>query len=919
MKARFGVDWKQRCVIFLAPLPTATVPVTTVALTAMSAKTKWSIAAIALLAFPIYSVLSADPDPIVSNEIEVAQVEPATQPGLDNEGMTEAGERTEALASIPEEESANAGTGGHLLTVWSSDSKTPAADVEVYYFDISDPNQDDFKRGMYVERLDMETLLARYGHSTRTDANGQVRLPQRQSYMWISARNEDKYAQKYLLEDLSSNSYAEVGLVLQPRVNIHTRVLNSAGKPMAGIAVAYQSQYADGHGNNLDRVITDDDGRAVLRNMQVRFQNANRNHAHLIAVDLPLAQALHHRFALHSPPQDEIVFQLPETTSVDVRVEHADGSPIRDGFPVVMHADFLHLSDGKTAAEGSYKLKGSQDASMAYVRNGIARFEHVGVALPVVVGTHFPGGSFTVARGISSNVPNGSSEILLQAPPQGTQYQTRLTHADGTPFAGALIEIDFHLQRPQDDGETRLIQHGMRTRSDENGQVSWLEEKGQQHGLVTWADADGGRIQWGLIHVDANQQLSDEVVMGEQLILQGEVRDAAGQPLANAQVSFELPWVPSITGNPNWPWETRFLNARTDANGQIEIRGTFSDSSAYLAWSAPDLRKYIRLSIAPDESLNTRNLQTFDFELGKANQVFQLQSKGEVAGRIAMDAGIPSDAVKVELKFQAQGQSEETFRFTDIEAGTGQFQFAALKEGTASLRIQTSLTHELILQSPSFEIESGTNSIPEDWQVIDLTGKLFPHQVEVKNTSGQLLDLVDLSYQHGNSIWTSNRKNPIYFVTPEPQALIRLSAPNHYTSPLLIVGEHHTETLKPAIALAVNLPSNITLPPNTQWQIAGRQTDANHQSNLATWAPQALARIHPGQATTTIQIPQTGEWHFALIYCGPGTGPIDPYAPKQLAKTTTGQPTYTTTITPNPTPITIPIDQASIDLIHSQS
>jgi len=64
MKARFGLDWKQRCVIFLAPLSAAPVPVTTATLLAMSAKTKWSIAAAAaLLAIPLYQVFLADPMP----------------------------------------------------------------------------------------------------------------------------------------------------------------------------------------------------------------------------------------------------------------------------------------------------------------------------------------------------------------------------------------------------------------------------------------------------------------------------------------------------------------------------------------------------------------------------------------------------------------------------------------------------------------------------------------------------------------------------------------------------------------------------------------------------------------------------------------------------------------------------------------
>jgi RNA polymerase sigma factor (sigma-70 family) len=934
MKARFGLDWKQRCVIFLAPLNAVPVPVATVTLLAMSAKTKWAVAAAVLLAIPLFQVFLADPATDDTSMVEEAAVPAVVENSNEGGGgdLAEASpvaeQRTESEVAP---EASPSGSASHQLTVLHAGSLQPAAHVEVLYFDRGKGRDKEFSQAKFRQRSGVEGALDQLADRYQTDANGHVELPPRTSYTWVAARTEEQYAQLYMLEDLASASYEEIELLLQPRLDIEVEVVDELGKPVADIPVVYQTQYAPGHGNNMDKALTDENGVATLANMQVRFQDANTNNQHLIAVDLPLNQKLQHLFDLNHPPTERLHFQLPATTQVEVRPINADGTALRDGAPVRLHTDFIETPSGKKSSV--FKMSSGQDASLAYVKDGVALFPYVGQNLAVVAGARFQGAGLLTAAGRTGSDPNFALRIDIRSGVDAVTYQTQLVRPDGSPVGNATIDMDVMLQLEDAlamPGISRK-QYGERRATKAEGWLTFSQENHRSFILLTHTSKQPGLVEWGFLHVSEPVQMPvpsgdptarrielKPVVMGEELIVSGTVKNSAGQALPNAYVELRLPWVPAIHGNPAQEWEFIYLQTRADEAGQFTIRGTLNDPSGLLGWSAhhkPDATNTLQLTLAPNPDAGAGEHQVFEFESGKANQIFQLQSSAALSGRIQLDPGITPRDLTLRLHFTPAESSDTQILFEQIDATSGKYRFAGLKPGSAELRLYTAMTHELVASSQPFDIPAKGDVTPAEWRSLDLRGHLHPHTVNATAADGTPIEEINISYQHDQSIWSANRRTPVHFITTQPQTLIRISAQGHQSSPLLVVGRTHTESLFQAIPLQVHLPKTTTLPANTQWQIMARQPQSIQQ--LATWTPEAAARIHPGQNTTTLQLPAAGSWQIALVYCGQGTGPIDPYAPRALANLTTNQSTHEIQISPTQQnqSITLPLTDDAIQKI----
>ncbi len=923
MKARFGLDWKQRCVIFLAPLPAAPIPVTTIALITMSAKTKWMIAAAVLLALPLYQIFSAETDVNTTSGVELATPVAAENDPVQGQVNVELLANGRVETSIPDSSAAGSGDvgGGHQLTVSHAGSLQPAANVEVFYFDRGSDLDKEFSRTMFRDNLDMESLLERFGSKYSTDASGRVTLPARTSYAWVAARSADKFASLYMLEDLNDNHYEEIELLLEARVNIAVRVLDHLGQPAADVSIAYQSQYAPGHGNNLDLVKTDESGRAIFRNMQVRFASANPNNGHFIVVDLPLANSLQHKFPLQDPPLDEIVFHLPETTSMNVRASNADGTPLRDGAPVKMHADYVHIAGTEKGAVGSFDLKTSQQASISYVRQGVAHFPRVGLDLEVVVGARFPGTSeFRIAHGRTSERPDVISEIELIGASAGTRYQTMVLGHDSMGLANTVVDMEFFILREEAllDPAVTQKQYSLRTTTNANSELNFIGEPGNTYAMLVNADQVAGFVEWGLLHIpnDVGGKLKD-TTLGEKLILQGVVKNADGSPLPGAAISLALPWVPSIHGNELQPWEYQYLSTLSDATGTFTIRGTLQDPTGFLGWAnAQEDVGLIHLSIAPSADANPQEYQSFAFQLGQSGQVFQLQKKASVAGRIQLDDAISSEMLRLELHHTTAASSAEAHRYAPLERKSGKFHYPALEAGTATLQLRTAITNEWVATSQPFDIKPGKNCVPADWQVVDLRGKLFLHQVYATNQNGEALAQARMSFQHNTSVRFVERTMPIQFVTTQPQSIIRLSADGYQTSPILVVGERHTEALASAIALQVTLPQGVKPPSDGSWQMLAR-LKGNQITSIDTWLPPSWGRWSDSQQSFEMQLPGAGEWEFAISFRGLPNEPMSAQGPTMLVQLASGLATITKTITSGQgaAEFTVPVTQEAFQTV----
>ena len=933
MKSRFGLDWKQRCVIFLTPLPAASVPVTTVTAIAMSTKAKWSLAAAVLLAIPMYQILQTDPLEDDSGSVAEATVtEVETTP--DSTAMASVAESATAERSLVETAAAPTSANGHLVTVLHAGSLQPAGDVEVLYFDRGKGDDDSFSQALFKNNLGIEGALDLHAQRFQTNHLGQVQLPPRTSYAWVAARTQEKYGELYLLDDLGDNQFEQVEILLQKRVDIEVEVLDHLGHPAADVAVVYQKQHTPGHANNLKKAFTDEDGVAVLRNMQVRLQGGNPSFTHLIAVDLPLHDKLQQSFELGKPPLQRIRFQLPPTVPVEVRVQYADGSSVRDGSPVYLHTDYFEQINGFKSSPGTYSMANSQDSTLAYIRDGVARYPRVGQNLILIAGARFSGTGMQTAMGRSGSDPNSALEITIKNGVDTVVYHAKLQRPDGSTIANASVHLDVML-RLEDalaaPGATRA-QYGMRTSTDADGVLSFSQENHRSFMMISHRPDEPGMVEWGFVHIPEplrapassgsklvnKSQVLSPILMGEELILSGIVLDHNEQALEGAEVELRLPWVPSIHGNPAREYEFLYLNTITDQDGRFQIRGTLQDPSGYLGWTVKNdgfvsgKEGGMQLSISPSRAADPDEMRVFAFEVGKADQKFVLQSSAVVEGRIQLDPGVNPRHLRLSLKHMLEGEEGPINRFNRIDGVDGKFRFAGLEAGSGQLEITTWLTGEVVAQSQPFAIRKGQDCTPEDWKALDLRGHLFPHTVRAVDSTGKQIEELRIAYQRNEKIFLASRSAPAHFLSTSPQAMVRISARGFLDSPLILIGSDHTETMTAAIAVEVRLPKGVQLPANTQWQIQARQLNPTMQ--LETWSSSGASRIRAGQESVQLMVPATGEWHIGLSYHGLGDGPIDPNAPVVMPQLSTGQSTHVIEVAPGQNAVVeLPLEQKSID------
>jgi hypothetical protein len=136
---------------------------------------------------------------------------------------------------------------------------------------------------------------------------------------------------------------------------------------------------------------------------------------------------------------------------------------------------------------------------------------------------------------------------------------------------------------------------------------------------------------------------------------------------------------------------------------------------------------------------------------------------------------------------------------------------------------------------------------------------------------------------------------PIQFVTTQPQTIIRLSADGYQASPLLVVGEQHTEALASAIALQVKLPQGVKPPTDGSWRLMAR-LNSTQINSIDTWLPPAWGSWSDAQQCFEMQLPGAGEWEFAISFRGLPNEPMSAQGPTMLVQLSTGQPTITQTI-----------------------
>lgn len=462
---------------------------------------------------------------------------------------------TRAPAPLPEGSGAAADLG---LTVFVHDagSERGRAGVQVLFADVD----------LLPEMRAFDELVEEVGLGATTDASGRAHLPTPVGEFLLVARTADRFG-RASRRDLDPGT-STVRVALFPDPELEVRVREASGDPARDVRVGLVSRQT-GHQGWLEEWSTSDaDGRLVLHPGRTRGKPL-LVHA-LIESPGPVEVALDDAIL-------PVTVTLPPCGRVDLSVEDADGRPEPREFPV--HVQF--------AEDDSLPV----DLGLA----GIRRLSDGRATLPrVVAGSPFQVRVGAVLSEVVTLQPAEVRSIRLTHA-IGSRVTVRLLDPHGTPLAHALIRSLPHGPGPsiaavpgevmRCDAEGRLgLEHGER---DANSRVErTLASAGRLREPLT------GRLEYQVM--PGTLDLGDLRLVPEPLLVGGVVVDAAGEPVAGADVTcgLILPGGRDPIWRPDW-------TAITDAHGRFAIHSSASAAELRLAVDRPGHVPVRDLAVAP--------------------------------------------------------------------------------------------------------------------------------------------------------------------------------------------------------------------------------------------------------------------------------------------------------------------------------
>ncbi len=518
----------------------------------------------------------------------------------------------------------------------------------------------------------------------RADAEGRALLPRAEGGAYATCAAADAWG-FVELEPSGENL-----LRLLPDPPLRVRVVDGEGRPIAGAVVGLYC--FDGY--EIDKLLgaeTDAAGLAELRRlrwpllwyedgyaMQVRLEGA---------FDPPVLAA----FDPSALPIDVVLVQPPHTR-LEVEVVTDEGTPW-DGPALVTVAPVADAPEDDPFEDSRWIVA-------APVEGGRARFERVGVDLPLVLVASAPehgdGEQVRVRSApqegdtVAASAPLGIPQLVLAA---------GLATENGQPFVSREVEVhaagnDYSFDlRTDARGQVRLALSASWIRKERIA----LEFRVPRAGLVAQAEVQGpfhpGERLLGALRL--------EQAPG---IVAGRVADELGRPLAGA--SIEL----SLDG-----WHDAFARASSSADGSFAVHGRApGEGRLLLRASCPQHASVKDLEVAP----------------GAEGLLLTLPSRGSIEGSLL----VPMEWWCNELDVSAVREDTGEVAIGDVDR-PGVFHIGQLEPASYTVRIMLEYDPDGALAIPGIEVRAGEPTRDPRLKRFDL-GALQRFEVAVTDASG---------------------------------------------------------------------------------------------------------------------------------------------------------------------------------------
>lgn len=802
MENRLGDIWRQRCLVFTLPLAKA--PWWGVAaIVTMTLKTKLMLGAAVLALLSLFVIQPWETQPAALEQdstLAAAELDAQTKPVAEPLQPVAEVERTELAPEDVALGAAPAMDNEKLLSFRVLDAVTlePVPDAEVWYFDHATDPDEEWRYASRSEYLDSEQLVKKFGNPGVLAANGQLRVPFPEGYAMAIARRGGTFAYKFHHPDFY-NEGDEHEMLLKPVRTQEVRVVDQAGKPLAGIEVHFCPEPASDAAHAREKIVTDAMGRATFRHLELVLREDSPGWKNTIAVPIPGVSPAFVEMTPSEVGEGPIEFVVPPTGAVHVTCVNSDGSFLPDGTPV-----FLMHKDGSGGPMPNAYLR--SNAKIAYTRNGKVRMPRVGIGLPVQVIAQVRG--MNAVQGIAFDGPKEEGEIVqaeLRLGPAPKTLTMQVVDSQGQAPASGFYSL--FAESVSQDGEQRGF-----------GRTAFLGDEGLLEftlpedldpevdmlrlTLQPQAAEPTGTSSLALVELDIDAREADEILVipfGADLIVGGVLHDESGNPIQATRLILRVHdrrVEPKKAGA-----LVSYHHVRTDEAGRFQFRGP----------APTDFLNYSLHRPSPGFNENWGAEAEVPFRFGQADLKVIAASTSDLYGRLLVED--PEILSRVEIRGVVRGEEgRRSYLPISLEVPNGRFERSGVSLATTELHLLERIGGR-VLATTAVPFEEAANFV---W---DLRGSLFLHSLTLQASQREAEMGAVLTLPHGEVVSVSCRPgSAVEFLAHQKNLRFTVGVLGYRSQEVVSDGSSEV-FLSDGIPVTLVLPDGVTFPEGMRWRL----------------------------------------------------------------------------------------------------
>lgn len=761
---------------------------------------------------------------------------------LDAAALADSGTLARADAPAPAG-AAEAAAPGSILTVrvlHAQDEKL-AAGAEVLLMQdqilraLSPADKLAYRDANFDEQLD------RWGTVFACDAGGVAKIPMPESgWFKAGARLGSLWGSRTVREE-EREGLAEIEIVLQPAIHVSVLVVDETRTPVAGIPVAYRPVNREGRGNDSETAVTGPDGIASLRHLQEEYlRNKDWADQHLVALTLPCDPPVQTAFDPLAPPADPIVLVMPATGIVEVEVSTLDGEPA-EGLQVALQRKMSDEDRKRHIADKGMVPQDWLGRQRQPAKNGLARFEGIGLGLTLEYGADFDRSGFIESGfGLGPQKPGETVRFVLRQTATAPVITGRLITAEGKPVAAFDFMPNVHVPG---------VHHPVarqRVTTDAEGRFRFpidIDLADAQPKILMASQEEPGKVL--LLIADFPAPLAagvndlGDLVLGGPLLVSGVVLTPDGEPASTAYGAVEpAKFRPSGTPG-SQPFDD--LRWEAGADGRFEIRGNLPDQTYQLRgwvstqkdWRLPDLK----------------------FERGAQDLTIRFQRPPGVRGRVLVDEGVDLQKILVMLWSEHGGQG------TSPSAEDGTFTILVKEPGRYDCKLNFGMGGSLLWSRNGLDLAEGGS---HDFGEIDLRG-LPQTRITLIGSDGSSVPAAMLGVRDALGKATASprmQEFPITLLHTGERATAVLDAPGYARVEVPLTGGEQSVRLRPGFPVSITLNGLPPIPEGASWRLILIEAGPDGGENTS----QVSHPLPAGTSRADLTLPAAGAWRLLMGY-----------------------------------------------------